>query len=147
MHVEFYVFENAQEQQINVALCHLVEKWYSERLTVAILCQSIQDAQKLDELLWSFNDQSFVPHELLTPAPTAAPVLLCHDLAALKQPMDVIINLSTSIITAIQPTQFIAEIVFPEQTMQQLARDHYKQYRDLGLQLKTIKTPVSKVSA
>jgi DNA polymerase-3 subunit chi len=147
MHVEFYVFEKANEQQVDVALCHLIEKWYHAQWSVAILCPSIQKAQKLDQLLWSFNDQSFIPHEVVSTADTKAPILLCLDLSTIPQSFDVILNLSETAITTIKPTQMLVEIVFSEHTMQQLARERYKQYRDQGYQLKTIKTPVSKVSA
>lgn len=146
MHVEFYVIENANEQQTYVALCSLIEKWYANGHTIAIVCSSEKNAAALDQLLWTFNDQSFVPHALFKEEHSASPVLLYSTHAAINSSVDVLINLSDMALTSTKPLKLLIEIVFPDQTMQQLARDRYKLYRDAGYPLKTIKIPVSKVS-
>jgi len=138
MHVEYYVFEKSNQQQAYLGLCQLIEKWYQEQLKIAILCSSTQDMQLLDQLLWTFNDQSFIPHAALAEQEPIAPVCLCLDSTTLPE-VDVIINLSNIALTSSKPARILVEIVFAEQSMQQLARERYKQYRELGYQLKTIR--------
>lgn len=146
MHIAFYVFEEANEQQAKLALCQLIEQWYRAQWTVAILCSSPLEAKQLDDMLWAFDEQSFIPHAVLATNDTA-PVRLCLDLSSLMPKTDVIVNLSSAPLSGIQATQLLAEIVFSEPTVQQSARERYKQYRDQGYPLKTIKIPVAKVSA
>ena len=142
MHVEFYVFEQANQQQAYIGLCQLIEKWYQAKLSVAVLCQTREELALLDQLLWTFNEQSFIPHAVLNTEEKLPPVLLCLDLSQLPDERNVVVNLSSMTLSTHKASRFLAEIVFSEQTVQQLARDRYKQYRDQGLQLKTIKIPL-----
>lgn len=138
MYIEFYVFEKVDNRQIYVSLCHLIEKWYDKQLRVAIVCSTRETLNSLDQLLWTFKDQSFIPHSNAAEK-TPSAVLLCQGLADLNDKVDVLVNLSAEPIDPSIPKELLVEIVFPDQTMQQLARERYKFYRNQGHQLKTIK--------
>ena len=60
--VEFYILENDQSREMMA--CHLVEKAWQQQHRVHIHTESAAQAKKLDEMLWSFSDDSFIPHEI-----------------------------------------------------------------------------------
>jgi len=83
--VDFYVLKSAAAKQRWAFACRLAEKAYLKDLRVVIVNDSLSDAQALDDMLWTFNDRSFVPHQLCTDerAPdSAAAVQLCVEPAA-----------------------------------------------------------------
>src|SRR5882672_4387346 len=61
--VDFYVLEGSEPRPRLVYACRLAEKAFLLEQRVSILTDSAEDAQQLDDLLWTFRDRSFVPHE------------------------------------------------------------------------------------
>ncbi|GEM_PF-919433 len=45
-------------------VCDITEKLYARQLTCTIYCVKEQSAQLLDKLLWTWKQESFVPHTL-----------------------------------------------------------------------------------
>ena len=83
--VDFYVLAGTGEPSRHRFACRLAEKAYRLNNTVHIHTASQQQAELLDELLWTFRDGSFVPHELLGVAGrhTNAPVTIGFDEAGI----------------------------------------------------------------
>ena len=48
----------------DLALCERVEQAYAAGLRVYVWAESQADARHLDDLLWEFREDSFVPHGL-----------------------------------------------------------------------------------
>jgi DNA polymerase-3 subunit chi len=62
--VDFYVLKSSAARQCWNFACSLTERAYLQGLRVALLCDTAADAEAIDELLWTFSERSFVPHEL-----------------------------------------------------------------------------------
>ncbi len=62
--VDFYVLQRADERSRHTLACKLAEKAYRLDNSVYIHAKTHQDAEHLNELLWTFRDGSFVPHAL-----------------------------------------------------------------------------------
>ncbi|MDH5455573.1 MAG: DNA polymerase III subunit chi, partial [Gammaproteobacteria bacterium] len=62
--VDFYVLAAADERARHMLACKLAEKAWRLENTVYIHAKDRADAERLDELLWTFRDGSFVPHGL-----------------------------------------------------------------------------------
>ena len=92
--VDFYVLAQAGEHARHAFACRLAEKAYRLDNTVHIHANNRADAQRLDELLWTFRDGSFVPHHLLGTerADLPSPVTIGHD-EQLADGRDLLINL------------------------------------------------------
>jgi DNA polymerase-3 subunit chi len=95
LRVDFYVTEDtAASARLRLA-CRLAEKAYLANQTVLLWHTDPEELKALDELLWTFMDGSFVPHDVLGGAASGseAPVLLS---AGVEPPMevDIIINLA-----------------------------------------------------
>ena len=94
------------------------------------------ELRDFDELLWTFNDGSFVPHEALpnNGVPTTeSPVLLSAGVA-LSANVDIIINLAPELPPSLSWTRRVAEIIDGDDTRRRAGRARFKAYRELGVQ-------------
>ena len=66
MRVDFYVLsENAPDARLRWA-CRLAEQAAEQGSRVYLQTAGQAEAQRLDELLWTYNDRSFLPHEIFS---------------------------------------------------------------------------------
>lgn len=144
MKIDFYVLETSNPQQAMQFTCRLIEKLYSEeQKQIYVQFNSRADAERFDALLWTYRDDSFVPHHFYNPMDDSpAPVTLGFIDNADETPddqTDILINLSRGIPAFYDQFEHIIEIVFADPLIQQFGRERYKQYRDLGYSINTIK--------
>ena len=62
--IDFYVLAQTDERARQLLACKLAEKAWRLENSVYIHTKNAADAERLDELLWTFRDGSFVPHGL-----------------------------------------------------------------------------------
>lgn len=137
--VNFYVLPAADEQSRRQFACRLAEKAYKLENSVRILAADRDTAEQLDDLLWTWRDGSFVPHEVLERgAIPQAPVTIGYDDAD-EGTSDLLINLRDGL--PAQPEKFprIAEIVTSDDVQRRLGRERYSRYREQGHALETHK--------
>jgi DNA polymerase-3 subunit chi len=136
--VDFYVLDSATVRQRWQFACRLIEKAYLNGERVVVLAGTAEDAAGLDEMLWTFEERSFVPHEVCdgSAADTQAPVQLAVD-AATSPPADLLVNLSGRLPTDLTRFGKVAEIVDADVDWRRLGRERFKAYRDLKLELHT----------
>src|SRR5580698_9755951 len=93
--VDFYVLEGQSPSGRLKLACKLAEKAYLASQTVLVWHTDPAELEAFDQMLWVFNDGSFVPHEALSEGVTSTdtPVLLSSG-AALSANVDIIINLA-----------------------------------------------------
>ncbi len=136
--VDFYLLNTSEEHRRDSFICKLVEKIYRQRHSVYIHCKDRQETHRLDELLWTFQDISFIPHNLYGEGPnTPPPIQLGFD--ATPKQNDVLINLSTTIPIFYTSFQRILEIIPDNEALQAVAREHYQFYKTQNLTLHTHK--------
>ena len=136
--VDFYVLNAAGEHARWQFACRLTEKAYKLNNTIHILTADAARAERLDELLWTWSDGSFVPHEMAG-AGTDAPVTLGSDLTAVPQNIDLLINLSDTIPEDISAFPRVAEIVTSDDETRTASRARFAGYREQGHALETHK--------
>jgi DNA polymerase-3 subunit chi len=132
--VDFYVLNSAAAKQRWTFACRLAEKAYLRDLRVVILHDTLSDAQALDDLLWTFNDRSFVPHQLCMPEQASdgtTPVQLSVQPAA--PAADLLVNLAARLPAHWESYSRIAEIIDADAERRRLGRERFKTYRDLKL--------------
>jgi DNA polymerase-3 subunit chi len=137
--VDFYILKSATARQRWAFACRLTEKAYLRDLRVLILNENIADAQALDELLWTFNERCFVPHDFCVDpksADPATPVHLTLQLDAAPD-ADLLVNLAARLPERWDRFARIAEIVDADEERRRLGRERFKAYRDLKLTLET----------
>jgi DNA polymerase III subunit chi len=133
--VDFYVLESAAPAARLGLACRLAEKAYLGGLSTVVWVSDTREQQALDELLWTFMDGSFVPHDL--PATDGSwpdsPVVLSAGIAPGGH-VDVLINLTAQLPACLGMTRRVAEIVDGDDARRRAGRVRFKAYRDLGMQ-------------
>ena len=133
--VDFYVLKSSTAKQRWMFACRLTEKAYLRDLRVVVASATVADTAALDELLWSFNEQSFVPHEIREQVPDgAAPVQLTADLHSVGK-ADLLVNLTGSLPDGWERFERVAEIIDADDERRRLGRQRFKAYRELDVSL------------
>jgi DNA polymerase-3 subunit chi len=132
--VDFYLLRDTEPRARLRTACRLAEKAYEQGLRVALLTAGPADSAELDELLWTFNDRSFVPH-CVWPADAAlaaeTPVLIgCGTLP--DSHGDVLVNLCDEVPPGFDGYARVLEIVGADDAARSSARNRWRQYRDRG---------------
>jgi DNA polymerase III subunit chi len=136
--VDFYVLKSATPRQRWIFACRLAEKAYLSDLKVVILHSDVSDARAMDDLLWTFNERSFVPHDLCVDEKfdAATPVHIGLDGSKLPA-VDLLVNLTDRLPEGLQRYARVAEIIDADAERRRLGRERFKSYRDLKLALDT----------
>jgi DNA polymerase III subunit chi len=137
--VDFYILKSAAAKQRWAFACRLTEKAYLKDLKIIIVNDTLADAKALDDLLWTFNEQSFIPHRICLDEQSvdpATPVHLTVEPAALRA-ADLLVNLAQKLPAQLERYARIAEIIDADEERRRLGRERFKAYRDLKLTLET----------
>ena len=136
--VDFYVLKAAGEGARHHFACRLAEKAYRLDNRVHIHARNADDVRRLDELLWTFRDGSFVPHGLAdsSDGTEASPIVIGFG-AAGAGARDLLINLCDEIPACIEGFPRVAELVTSDENCRKLSRERYAAYRDQGHELNT----------
>jgi len=138
--IDFYVLPDSGAAARQRFACRLAEKAYSLKNSVHIRVADRQAADQLDDLLWTFRDGSFVPHEQISTAATDAesPVTIGFG-GGDSRDCDLLINLTESVPENTATFPRVAEIVTADAPSRQTSRERFASYRDAGHSLDTHK--------
>jgi len=136
--VDFYVLSGSEPRSRLKLACRVAEKAYLAGQRVFVWLQDADELRAFDELLWTFADRSFVPHELFADEQQwqDTPVLL----SCAAQPtggIEVLLNLGAELPALAHHASRIAEIVDAEEGRRRAARQRFRYYRDQGLSPET----------
>ncbi len=134
--VDFYILPDQAEQNRMVLACRLAEKAFRQGHQIYIHTSSEQVSEQLDELMWTFRQNSFVPHQLATAA-DQAPVTIGHQEQAPDEQADVLLNMSAEVPLFFSRFKRVAELVNQAEDTRQQGRIRYKFYRDRGYPMHT----------
>jgi len=129
--IDFYLLESAEPERF---VCRLTEKAWRLGHKVLLLVVDDRAAAQLDQLLWTFSDQAFVPHERCGGQPAAAPVRIAPncDPGAMD---DLLINLTDEVPAFFSRFHRVAEIVDQNEDRRLHARQRYRFYQQRGYPL------------
>ena len=136
MQVDFYILEATAEREWLRTACRLAEKAWQKGHRVFIHTDSQNTAMSIDDMLWTYRQDSFVPHALygdrLTAAPESLEPVLVGDGSVEPTDVDVLINLSASIPSFVDKSARVAEIVAGNEAARSAGRERYRTYRSRG---------------
>lgn len=135
LRVDFYVLDEASSAGRLKLACRLAEKAYLAAQVALVWHTDAQEIKAFDDLLWTFMDGSFVPHEMLGPGAAIenVPVLLSAGTPP-PRTVDIIINLAAEVPACLGQTRRVAEIIDGDDARRRAGRARFKAYRDLGIQ-------------
>jgi DNA polymerase-3 subunit chi len=137
--IDFYIIEEANESARLRLACRLIEKAYKNRHRIYVHAEHQAQAHQLDELLWTYREDSFLPHNLYGDGPEPAPPIQIGFDATPDKHRDILINLSKDIPAFYPQFSRLLEIITTEPEIQTSGREHYRQYRADGHEINTHK--------
>ncbi len=138
MQVDFYVLEISHTQRAWLYACQLIEKAYQAEQKVYVHAKSLADAERLDTMLWTYKDDSFLPHQIYQETDYPPPIQIGVGNPPSDQ-QDLLINLDEQIPSFYTQFKRVIEVIYADANIQQLGRERFKQYRDQGCQINTYK--------
>ncbi len=110
--------------------------FYRQNQRVFIYTQDQNKAEQIDEMLWAFDSDSFVPHNLSGEgSKQGAAVEISYQAPHGRRP--VLINLTSTVPNFASQFQFIVDFVPSDNTLKQQARERFKTYRQWGFQVES----------
>jgi DNA polymerase-3 subunit chi len=137
--IDFYVLAStAPEQRCRLA-CRLAAQAYLEKARVIIWSGSDAEARACDELLWTFDDRTFVPHRISRDEQLADRGTPVHVTVALDgvDNADLLVNLADRLPDGLPRFARVAEIIDADESRRRLGRERFKAYREQKLPLET----------
>lgn len=132
--ISFYVGQTSNLQARLLLACKLLEKAQAQDLRTYIHTDGYATTARLDELIWTYNDLSFIPHILAPNNDETVKVKLGHDFEPMED-CDFLINLSNQIPDFFARFDRMAEILDQEAPILLAGRERYQFYRDRGYNL------------
>jgi DNA polymerase-3 subunit chi len=145
--VQFYLLPGADERSRFRLACRLIEEAYLAGERVYVWLDGPLELAQFDDMLWTFADRSFVPHERYLDAQQwqATPVLLsCESAPSIA--FDLLLNLGAQVPAAASMARRITEIIDADEPRRRAGRMRFRQYRDQGLTPETHNISVDRAS-
>lgn len=137
--VDFYIISDNNPQSEDVVACRLAEKALKQGYKILILGQNSKQLHQLDEKLWTFKEDSFIPHEIINVDSSVHEhlnIALSTD-ASLNEKANLLINLSGQVPANLNRFERIAEIVPAKKQERHQSRARFKAYREKQCELQT----------
>ncbi len=137
LQVDFYLLLHTPNRYArNRFVCQLTDKAWHQGYRVYIHTISKEQANELNDLLWTFKPESFLPHDLHPDdSPSIAPIRIGYgDLIA--ENMTLLINLTETSPGFYEQFQRIAEIIIDTPSAREAGRTRYRFYREEKYELK-----------
>jgi DNA polymerase-3 subunit chi len=132
--VDFYILDSHQRSQRLHFCCRLIEKAQRQGNKIHVRTESRQESEELDDMLWSFKPESYVPHMIYTSemdADELPPVLISHE-AESDTHHDVYVNLPITMPNRFAHFKRFAHVVDQEESRLAASRKHYRYFKDNG---------------
>jgi len=135
--IDFYILpDQAPEQRLRFT-CRLVEKAYTLGHRVYIHTDNERTAAHLDELLWTYRADGFIPHQRSEEATEApAPIEIGQDQDP-AQHDDLLVNLAANTPRFFSRFQRVAEVIIQDPAVLDDSRKRFSFYRTRGYPMQT----------
>ena len=155
--IDFYLLPATEDDGKHLAACRLAHKAFRLGHRIYILAPNAAECGTIDQLLWTFHPNSFIPHQIdntrsrasalgSLPSPSGrgnegegnidVPVLIGHD-APPDSFSDVLISLTPQVPECFERFARVAELVAPSEPERTAARERFRFYRERGHDVQT----------
>jgi len=133
--VDFYSLKEGSGGDRFLLACRLVERIHKAGHRIYIQAPDRARARHLDRLLWTFKQQSFLPHGLADEADQElTPILIGHG-GDPGEENQVLINLTPDVPAFFGSFERLCELIDQDPKVREAGRKRYVYYRDRGYPL------------
>ena len=136
--IDFYVLKDNKANSRLDFVCRLAEKVYQQGHRTLLHTDDAKQAGIMDDLLWTWRQGSFIPHEIQTDATTPdSPIIINHEPELKTDLHGVLINMASEVPLFFSQFERVTEIVDQNEQTRQSARQRYRFYQDRGYPLES----------
>lgn len=132
MRVDFYAIVTRFQTEPLQLVCRLCEKAFNAGQPAAVLVDDLETAELLDQLLWEFNPEAYVPHQIAGDEDDEHTAILIVPPGAPLAPRPLWINLRES--PAPDGAERLIELIPADEAAKAAARQRWRAYQARGLQ-------------
>lgn len=131
---EFYLIDKPRFREEPLLLvCKLAERAFEQQLPTLVLARSAEQAEALDDLLWAFDPDAFVPHQIAGDDEDDLTAVLIVPPGASTPDRTLVINLRDQ--CAEGAFDVVKEIVPADPSEREGARRRWRDYQQRGLEV------------
>lgn len=134
--IDFYILKNTAPASRLLTACKIVEKAYAREHRIYIHVEDYAQASEIDNLLWTYNDISFIPHGLYKAEDTQFNIQIGYGQTPTSQ-QDLLINLAIAAPEFFRQFTRVIEIIPALSPGLEQGRARFRYYRDQNLELNT----------
>lgn len=134
MRADFYLIDKPRfREQPLLLVCELVRKAFAAQQPLLILARDFAQAETIDDLLWAFDEDAFLPHQLAGDEDEAEVPVLIVPPGIETAPRDLLINLRET--CPVPPFERVLEVVAADPAERSGSRERWKQYLQRGAEV------------
>lgn len=134
--VDFYVLNRSLPDGKLRAACRIAKKALEQGYTIYVQTPDPEEAARLDDMMWTFDQGSFLPHRRVDRGDDPAPIIIgCEPPQG--EPPDLLLASGTALPERPQIYRRIAEIVDNTEGDKRAGRRRYKEYQNRGYRVET----------
>ena len=132
---DFYLIDKPRFREEPLLLvCELTKKAFAAQQPTLILCRDFEQAEAIDELLWAFDEDVWIPHQLAGDDDDADTAVLIVPPGIQTADRALLINLRDSCATG--QYKRVLEVVAADPAERDGSRVRWREYLQLGFELK-----------
>ncbi|WP_266160653.1 DNA polymerase III subunit chi [Dyella silvatica] len=131
---DFYLIDKPRfREQPLLLVCELAKKAFATQQPVLVLTRDFAQAEALDELLWAFDDDAFIPHQLAGDDDDALTAVLIAPPGIDTADRPLLINLRETC----PPGRYerVLEVVAADPAERDGSRVRWREYQRLGVEV------------
>lgn len=133
--VDFYILTQIRTKELRDRfVCQLADKAWHQGYFIYIFMESMSQAKALDDVMWIFKQESFLPHDMYPDVSSIAPIKIGYatEFSVEKhgsQDKSLLINLTETVPSFVHQFARIAEIVVDTEETRAAGRERYRFYK------------------
>ncbi len=133
---DFYILNKVDHSDRLTFLSRLIEKATTLGHTIYIHTNHLQQATEIDDYLWTYKIESFLPHELsnIKTPQDISPSVTIGFTEDCKGHNDLLINLASELPPFYKQFDRVAEIVIQNDAILRELRNHYRQIKNENIE-------------
>lgn len=134
--VDFYNLPSDSAEEHLLFVCRLINKAWQQIDSIYIHCNDETQRQTLNQLLWQFKPESFIPHNLREEMPEAPVTLGIKENGYSSLQAALFVNLTNQPVENYHSFSRIVEFVINDPQHKEHARNNYRFYQQAQLDIK-----------
>ena len=151
--IDFYVLKSNSSAAKHTFVCRLIDKAVAQGSTLLVATESAEHSAELDDKLWSFKPEAYIPHDIIQSDGTLRedtlsdidqnnseqlPVRIYHEQDDIHY-HNVLVNLRPSAPKEFSRFERVIEVVNQESESLKASRKNYAYYKERGYPIHTHK--------